>query len=524
VTEGARGWRRFTLAAIGTLIVAGIGGTAGTVLVRSAANSPKVTCAPTGTAFTHIRVNPEPIATAGSLLGGKSATWFAQALDGTLCVPGATLYLSMVQRVSGDVMSLPASQCGGVTTLSTTPVACTTDSAGKVTMTYTAPTTIPDNGVVQVQAADSSSKPKITGIDWYLYELIYQFSQSPIAPNASLTAGQTVNETLQASGVAGTPEVGFTVYLSLTSTASHGGSVTVGTTPLTSHPQAFVTDSNAEIQMTYTAPSPPPTSGIDTIFAGSGTNATPAVFETASYDFAASDPVISIGDEAQVEGDAAPNILAEFDVTLNAPQTSAITLHYLTVCGIGDKGCKEDYLQSLEPTPRTLTFPAGKTSEHININIYSYVANEPYNEGYFIELLTPSAGIIGREMAQGTILGDDETTVAPILYIGDVSVVCGDSGTQFADFTVTLSTPQTSATTFQYATQNGSAVAGTDYDGVSGTGTIAAGASSIHIQVPILANSAAGPTKTFMMNITNSSGPPIERASGVGTILNWAGQ
>jgi hypothetical protein len=171
-----------------------------------------------------------------------------------------------------------------------------------------------------------------------------------------------------------------------------------------------------------------------------------------------------------------------------------------------------------------LTFPAGKTSEHININIYSYVANEPYNEGYFIELLTPSAGIIGRETAQGTILGDDETTVAPILYIGDVSVVCGDSGTQFADFTVTLSTPQTSATTFQYATQNGSAVAGTDYDGVSGTGTIAAGASSIHIQVPILANSAAGPTKTFMMNITNSSGPPIERASGVGTILNWAGE
>src|ERR1700683_1329474 len=305
-------------------------------------------------------------------------------------------------------------------------------------MSYTAPPTIPDNGVVQVQAADSSNKPKITGIDWYLYELIYQFSQSPIAPNASLTAGQTVNETLQASGVAGTPEVGFTVYLSLTSTASHGGSVTVGTTPLTSHPQAFVTDSNAEIQMTYTAPSPPPTSGIDTIFAGSGTNATPAVFETASYDFAASDPVISIGDAAEVEGDAAPHILAQFDVTLNAPHTSAITLHYLTVCGIGDKGCKEDYLQSLEPTPRTLTIPAGTVSTHINIKMYSYSAQEPYNEGYFVQLLQPSSGIIGRELAQGTLLGDDETTTADILYVGDTAVVCGTSGTQFAEFTVTL--------------------------------------------------------------------------------------
>jgi hypothetical protein len=301
--------------------------------------------------------------------------------------------------------------------------------------------------------------------------------------------------------------------------------VSVGSTQLTSHPQAFITDSNAEIQMTYKAPTSPPSSGIDTIFAGSGTTATPAVFETASYDFAAKDPVISVGDEAQVEGDAAPNILAEFDVTLNAPQTSAITLHYLTVCGIGDKGCKEDYLQSLEPTPRTLTFPAGTTTEHININIYSYPANEPYNEGYFIQLLTPSAGIIGRELGQGTILGDDETTLAPILYIGDVAVVCGDSGTQFADFTVSLSTPESGPVTFQYATQNGSAVAGTDYDSVSGTGTIAAGASSLHIQVPILADSHTGSTKTFMLNITNpTGGPTIERATGVGTVLNWAGQ
>jgi Calx-beta domain len=349
-------------------------------------------------------------------------------------------------------------------------------------------------------------------------------SRSPLAPNGSLTAGQTENETLTASGVGGTPEVGFKVYLSLTSTASHSGSVTVGSTKLTSKPQAFTTDSNAQINMTYTAPSTIPTTGIDTIFAGSGTTATPAVFETASYDFNASDPVISIGDEAQVEGDNHPDILAEFDVTLNAPQTKAITLQYLTVCGIGDKGCKEDYLQSLEPTPRTLTIPAGTVSTHINIKMYSYSAQEPYNEGYFVQLLQPSSGIIGRELAQGTLLGDDETTTADILYVGDTAVVCGTSGTQFAEFTVTLSSPETSAVTFHYATQDGSAVAGTDYDAVSGTATIAAGDSSFHIQVSILANSHAEATKTFMVNITSPVGATIERATGVGSILNWAGQ
>jgi hypothetical protein len=468
-------------------------------------------------------MNPGPIATAGSLMGGKSAAWFAQALDGTLCVPGATMYLFEVSSVKGDSMTVSAAQCGGKTLVTSTPIACTADSSGKVYVTYTAPTTIPDNGVNEVEAGDTPTHPKVNGIDFYLYEMIYTLSRSPLAPNGSLTAGQTENETLTASGVGGTPEVGFKVYLSLTSTAGHSGSVTVGSTKLTSKPQAFTTDSNAQINMTYTAPSTIPTTGIDTIFAGSSTSATPAVFETASYDFAASDPVISIGDEAQVEGDNHPDILAEFDVTLNAPQTKAITLHYLTVCGIGDKGCKEDYLQSLEPTPRTLTIPAGTVSTHIDIKMYSYVAQEPYNEGYFVQLLQPSSGIIGRELAQGTLLGDDETTTADILYVGDTAVVCGTSGTQFAEFTVTLSSPETSAVTFHYATQNGSAVAGTDYDAVSGTATITAGDSSFHIQVSILANSHAESTKTFMVNITSPVGATIERATGVGTILNWAG-
>jgi hypothetical protein len=516
------GWKGAAL--VVALVVAGLGGAAGSIIAHSASASTASTCAPAGTPYTHIRINPEPIAPAGSLLGGQSATFYAQALDGAQCVPGATLYLSNVQGVRGGVLTVSPAQCGGNTTVGSVPIACIADTSGKVSVTYTAPATIPDSGIEEFEAGDSSSHPQINTFNWYMYEMIYAFSTSPIAPNGQLTSGQTVNETLQASGVGGTPEVGFIVYLSLTSTASQGGSVTVGTTPLTSSPQAFTTDSNAEIQMTYTAPVVPPTTGIDTILAASDTSATPAVFQSASYDFAASDPVISIGDEAQVEGDTHPDILAEFDVTLNAPQPTAITLHYLTVCGIGDKGCKEDFLQSLEPTPRTLTIPAGQVSAHINIKIYSYVAQEPYNEGYFIQLLPPSAGILGREMAQGTILGDDETTSADILYVGDTAVVCSASGNQFAEFTVALSSPETSTVTFAYATQDGSAIAGTDYTAVSGTATIAPGASSFHIQVPILANAVAAATKTFMVTITNPVGATIERATGIGTILNWAGQ
>jgi hypothetical protein len=476
-------------------------------------------------------MNPSPIALAGSLQAGQTVTWFAQALDGTLCVPGATIWMQDVTDVPGAVIGLPAAQCGGTSTLPAPnshgagfPVACTADSAGKVTMTYTVPSTIPDQGTLQVNGANASSRASVTGTNWYLYEIIYTFSTSPIGPNGGLAANQQVNETLQASGVGGTPAVNFLVYLSEHSTGSQHGTVMVGSTPLTSSPQAFHTDTNASIQLTYTAPATLASTGIDTILAQSDLATFPAITTTTAYDFSATDPMISVGDEAQVEGDGGPDILGEFDVTLNAPQPNTVTVKYLTVCGIGDKTCKEDYLQSLEPSPHTVTFTPGKTSVRINVKMYSYPASEPYNEGLFIQLLNPSSGVLGRSIGQGTLLGDDETTLAPILYAGDNAVVCGVSGKQYAVFTVTLSSPESSDVTFNYTTQDGSAVAGTDYIPVSGIATIPAGATSFHIQVTIQPQTVAASLKTFMVNITNpSAGTTIERPTGVGTILNWIG-
>jgi hypothetical protein len=508
-----------------TVVLAGAASVTGAAIVRSAPAPAPAQCTNPGTAYTHVRMSPEPIATAGSLQGGQSATWFAQALDGTLCVPGATIWLVEISHVSGDSMTVSPSQCGGSSIVGTTPIACTADSSGKVSITYTSPTTIPDQGTVQMTGANASFRPSVVGTNWYLYEVIYQFSTSPIAPNGSLSAGQTVSETLQASGVGGTPAVGFTVYLSFKSTAVLPGTVMVGTTLLTASPQAFYTDSSASIQLTYKAPATLPSTGIETIDAQGDLSSFPSITATTSYDFVASDPMISVGDDAQVEGDQAPDILAEFDVTLSAPQPNTVTVKYITVCGIGDKTCKEDYLQSLEPSPHTVTFTPGQVSVRINIKMYSYPASEPYNEGLFIQLLNPSSGVLGRSMAQGTLLGDDETTTNDILYIGDTSVVCGAAGIQYAEFTVTLSSPEPNTVTFDYASQNGSAIAGTDFYPVSGIGSIPPGSTSLHIQVSILPNAAGAATKTYMMNITNpAGGPTIERATGIGTVLNWIGQ
>jgi hypothetical protein len=523
---------RLTRVAI-TTTVAALGIAALAVATPAFASAPthathQQTCL-NGGGYTRLKLAPAPITVFGSLQPSQSATFSVQATNGSTCVAGTLVYVDMSSHVNGDVLAPQTpSDCGDMTQIGSNYVACTTDSTGKVVFVYTAPSTIPDSGTVEVNVASSSSHANVVGHDWYLYQMLYQFSGSPIAHSGTLAAGQPVGDTLTVSGVGGTPEQNDTIYLSFASTASPAGSANVGGTPLTGFPTAFTTDSNGQIQITYTAPTTLPSSGVDTIKAGSSTSSTPNVFNAASYAFASTTPMVSVGDVAQVEGDGpGPNdpkgrgTYAEFDVTMSAPSTLPVSVSYITICGVGDKTCQEDYLQTVWPKTHVVTFTPGQTRQQINVTIYSYSAIEAYPETYFVQLVNPSNAVLGRSVGIGTIIQDDETTSAQVLYVGDTSVVRSDTGTQFAEFTVTLALSPSAPVTFQYATANGTAIAGTDYSVNSGTATINPGSSSAHIQVAILPITSPGPTLTFTLTISNASGATIERSVGTGSVLNW---
>src|SRR5262249_27512581 len=66
----------------------------------------------------------------------------------------------------------------------------------------------------------------------------------------------------------------------------------------------------------------------------------------------------------------------------------------------------------------------------------------------------------------------------PSLRINDVTVVEGNTGTVAATFYVSLSAASTETITVAYATGNGSATAGSDYQAASGTLTFAPGETS----------------------------------------------
>src|SRR5438105_13552019 len=74
----------------------------------------------------------------------------------------------------------------------------------------------------------------------------------------------------------------------------------------------------------------------------------------------------------------------------------------------------------------------------------------------------------------------------PTMTISDVSLVEGNSGSSNAAVVVTLSHPRPRQTvTVNYATENGSAVAGTDYTATAGTLSFAPGVNSKTILVPV---------------------------------------
>jgi chitinase len=105
----------------------------------------------------------------------------------------------------------------------------------------------------------------------------------------------------------------------------------------------------------------------------------------------------------------------------------------------------------------------------------------------------------------------------PSLTVGDVTVNQGTSAAS-AVFTVSLSAASTAPVTVTYATADGTARAGVDYQAVSGTLTFNPGQTQQTITVPVLPATQAEPDETFTLNLTGPAGATLARAQAVGTI------
>ena len=115
-----------------------------------------------------------------------------------------------------------------------------------------------------------------------------------------------------------------------------------------------------------------------------------------------------------------------------------------------------------------------------------------------------------------------EDRLAPTVNLSIASPVPfaeGDSGTTNLIFMVTRSGDTAPPLTVNYATQNGTALAGTDYIATNGTLSFAASQTTASIAVPIIGNTLLQSNRTFTVALYN----PLESASFSGPTTIVAG-
>jgi hypothetical protein len=104
--------------------------------------------------------------------------------------------------------------------------------------------------------------------------------------------------------------------------------------------------------------------------------------------------------------------------------------------------------------------------------------------------------------------------IANSVSLGDVTVNEGSS----ADFTVSLGQASPSTVSVDWATQDGTATAGSDYAAAGGTVTFAPGETAKTVSVPVTSDGDVEPEENFAVNLSNPVNTRIRDANGVGTI------
>src|SRR5262249_52121240 len=104
--------------------------------------------------------------------------------------------------------------------------------------------------------------------------------------------------------------------------------------------------------------------------------------------------------------------------------------------------------------------------------------------------------------------------------IQGVTVTEGNSGTVAAKFTVNLSASSTQTITVAYATADGTATAGSDYQAAGGTLTFAPGVTSQIITVLVNGDTSNEPDETFNVILSGATNATLGTAIATGTIQN----
>ena len=225
-------------------------------------------------------------------------------------------------------------------------------------------------------------------------------------------------------------------------------------------------------------------------------------------------PTFSIDDVTQNEGDVGST---QFIFTITKTGTTAFNAS--VEVGVSDGTAT--HISDHNGFSGSQTFLPNEVTKTVIVVVNGDSVYES-NETFFVDLFLPVNATVSDAQGAGTIVNDD---AAPTLSIGDVTFTGVDSrsGKQFGvsqGFTVTLNGGTELPVTVHYQSADGTAVAGEDYNAVSGTLTFNPGETAKPIPVAILPDTTQENMEQFVVDLDTPTGATISDAQGVGTIPN----
>ena len=165
----------------------------------------------------------------------------------------------------------------------------------------------------------------------------------------------------------------------------------------------------------------------------------------------------------------------------------------------------------------------------------AYRQTQGSNQGWHVEVDPTGNGEVSITLPEttdcddsGAICADDERMLShatSVRVTGPPAISVADATVQEAEgavliFTATLSHASSRTVTVDYATSDGTAVAGSDYTAASGALTFNAGDTSQTVQVTVLTDSEDEGQETLTLSLSNPSQATLDDATGTGAIEN----
>jgi len=217
-------------------------------------------------------------------------------------------------------------------------------------------------------------------------------------------------------------------------------------------------------------------------------------------------PSLSMASVTLAEGQSGI-ISTTLAISLSAPSYQTVTVNYTLMDGTAITG--QDYTAGTG----TITFVAGETRKTVTIPIVGDSLYEN-DETLTVRLEAPQNATLDASASTATLTVKNDDAM-PSLAVANRQVSEGNDTATALNLTLTLSAASALLTTVDYATANGTALAGSDYTATRGQIEFAPGETRKTLSIPVIGDTLNELDETFTLALSNPRNAIVSSVAGL---------